>query len=460
MKIPTSYRPLIILLIGIVLVAGYALLSEDMSKPPVEAKGLSIKTWTTNNGARVFYVPATSLPMVDVRVVFDAGSARDGKQYGIAQLTNNLLSQGAGEWNAQQLAERFEDVGANFSTNALRDMAVVSLRSLTEKEWLDTALQTMATIIRKPRFDKHAVERERQLQLVAIEEQQQSPEAIAEKLFYKNLYGNHPYAHPGIGNKQSLTAIKREDLIAFHKQYYVGKNAIVAIVGNVDEKQAHKIANQLVGDLPRGDKAAAIPEPQALTKAVAIKHVYPTTQTHLLAGVIGTQRGDKDYFPLYVGNHILGGGGFSSRMMKEIREKRGLAYSAYSYFLPMRVRGPFQLGAQTRNEKAGETLGLMKEVLKKFVNDGPTVDELEHAKRNITGGFPLKLDSNKDIIQYLAMIGFYGLPLDYLNKFNQHVNAVTIAQIKDAFKRRVDPEKLLTVVVGADVKEKSYKPAE
>ena len=459
MNIPTSYRPLIILIIGIVLVASYAWLSDDISQP-TEVKGLAIQTWKTSNGARVYFVPANGLPMVDVRVVFDAGSARDGKQFGVSQLTNSLLAEGAGDWSAQQLAERFENVGANFGTESLRDMAVISLRSLTEKEWLSTSLETMATIISKPRFESDAVERERQLQLVSIQNQEQSPGAIAGKLFFEKLYGDHPYAHQSKGNTDSITALTRENLIAFHKEYYVGKNAVVAIVGNVDEKQARKIANQVVGDLSRGDKPDVLPEPKMLSKAEHVKHVHPTTQSHLLAGVIGVKRGDEDYFPLYVGNHILGGSGFSSRMMDEIREKRGLAYSAYSYFSPMRVNGPFQLGAQTRNEKAEETLGLIKEVLSKFINEGPTADELEHTKRNITGGFPLKLDSNKDIIQYLAMIGFYELPLDYLNNFNQHVSDVTIEQIKDAYKRRVDPDKLLTVVVGADVKEKFFKPVE
>lgn len=459
MKIPTSYRPLIILVIGIVLIGGYAWLSEDITTT-VETKGLEIQTWKTKNGARVYFVPANTLPMVDVRVVFDAGSARDGQQFGISQLTNTLLSQGAGDWSAQQLAERFEDAGARFGAEALRDMAVISLRSLTDKEWLDTALQTMATIVSKPRFDNDAIERERQLQLVGIQDQEQSPGAIASKLFFEKLYGDHPYAHSSNGNKETVAALTRVDLLAFHKKYYVGRNATVAIVGNVSEKQAREIASHIVADLPKGDKAAELPAPQGLTKAEHTMHVHPTTQSHLLAGVVGMQRGDKDYFPLYVGNHILGGSGFSSRMMDEIREKRGLAYSAYSYFTPMRVSGPFQLGAQTRNETAEETMGLIKEVLTKFINEGPAPDELEHTKSNITGGFPLKLDSNKDIIQYLALIGFYELPLDYLNNFNQHINAVTIEQIKDAFKRRVDPDKLLTVVVGADVKDKFYKPAE
>ena len=324
MKIPTTYRPLIILVIGIVLVASYAWLSDDISQP-TEVKGLAIQTWKTSNGARVYYVPANGLPMIDVRVVFDAGSARDGKQFGVSQFTNALLAEGAGDWSAQQLAERFEDVGANFGNESLRDMAVISLRSLTEKEWLNTALETMATIISKPQFETVAVERVRQLLLVSLEDQAQSPGAIAGKLFFEKLYGDHPYAHSSSGNKENITALTREDLIAFHKQFYVGKNAVVAIVGNVDKKQARKIANQVVGGLPKGKKPALVPEPKVLAKAEHVKHVHPTTQSHLLAGVIGVKRGDEDYFPLYVGNHILGGSGFSSRMMDEIREKRGLA---------------------------------------------------------------------------------------------------------------------------------------
>jgi zinc protease len=160
------------------------------------------------------------------------------------------------------------------------------------------------------------------------------------------------------------------------------------------------------------------------------------------------RRGDPDYLPLYVGNHILGGSGLVSRISDEVREKRGLSYSAYSYFVPMRVAGPFTLGLQTRNENRAEALAVLRQTLARYVGEGPTDEELLAAKKNITGGFPLNIDSNSDILGYIAMIGFYGLPLDYLDTFNQRVEAVTAAQIRDAFARRVHPERMVTVTVG------------
>jgi zinc protease len=165
-------------------------------------------------------------------------------------------------------------------------------------------------------------------------------------------------------------------------------------------------------------------------------------------GQPGVRRGDPDYFALYVGNQILGGGGLVSRISEEVREKRGLSYSAYSYFLPMRADGPFVLGLQTRNDSADEALKVLRQTLVDFRNDGPTGKELEAAKRNITGGFPLKIDSNSDILGYIAMIGFYKLPLDYLDTFNGKIEAVTAKQIRDAFQRRVDPDRMVTVTVG------------
>jgi zinc protease len=185
-----------------------------------------------------------------------------------------------------------------------------------------------------------------------------------------------------------------------------------------------------------------------LMKAVVERISFPSTQSHLYLGQPGMQRGDADYFPLYVGNHILGGSGLVSQLSEEVREKRGLSYSVYSYFLPMRQPGIFQLALQTKNEQAGEALAVLRATLQRFVDEGPSEEELKAAKQNITGGFPLRISSNKKIIEYLAVIGFYDLPLDYLDRFNERVAAVTRAQIREAFKRRVDPARLVTVQVG------------
>ncbi|MEJ2361940.1 MAG: pitrilysin family protein [Gammaproteobacteria bacterium] len=440
--------PFIILLAIISVVLFYVLRGQDVVFHAHKTAGLDIETWQTDNGARVYYVSAPQLPMVDIRVVFNAGSARDGNKPGLAHLTNTLLADGAGDWDTNQIVSRFDSVGAQFSTTAKRDMAVVSLRSLTDKDWFNTALTTMAAILQKPMFQQSELARERQRTLVALRNQQESPDALAQLAFYKALYRGQPYATPSLGTKDSVSALNRQDVMDFYKKYYVADNAIIVIVGDVDKAGARHIARELLGPLPKGDAAPALPRVKALDKADTIKIQHPSTQTTIWVGQPGETRTDPDYFPLYVGNHILGGSGFSSRILQEIRVKRGLAYSAYSYFFPMASQGPFVMGLQTKNGQAKEALGLLMKTLKDFMAKGPTREELEDAKKNITGGFPLRLDSNRKITEYVAMLGFYQLPLDYLKTFNKKIEKVTRAQIVDAFRRRIHPDKMLTVMVG------------
>lgn len=416
-----------------------------------------IQTWKTDNGAKVLYVYAPQLPMVDLRIVFDAGSARDGKQAGLANMTSTMLSKGAGDWDTDALAERFDSVGAVFSTSAMRDMASLSLRSLNDQKLLDKAVLTLQTVLTQPRFDNKELARMRRQMLIALKAQLQSPGAIANKMFYRALYGRHPYASPSLGTKDSIKTITRKDLRAFYKRYYVAGNALIAIVGDVDLRQAKQLANKLLSRLPKGQPAPALAQVAALKKAQVLRKTYPSSQTHVLVGQPGLRRGDADYFALYVGNHILGGSGFGSRIMKEIREKRGLAYSSYSYFIPMRGLGPFQMGLQTSNDQRDEALALLNKILRNFIKHGPTKKEMQQAIKNITGGFPLRIDSNKDIIGYIAMIGFYDLPLNYLETFNANVEAVTAAKVQDAFRRRIHPDRLVTVLVGGDAPQKNDK---
>lgn len=440
----------LLMLFGLV-IAGCGTTPEQItnaSQAVDNTNGLTIENWQTKNGARVLYVHAPQLPMVDVRIVFDAGSARDQGRAGLASCTNSLLNHGAGKWNTNALAERFDSVGAQFSNSAARDMAVLQLRSLTDAPLLEKAISTMTAIVNQPHFDKAELGRLRKQVLISLKNQLQSPGTIADKAFYRTLYQQHPYATPTAGELETVKAITRKDILAFYKQYYVGRNAVVAIVGALDKTEAKQIAERLVGNLPAGNRAPALPEVKALLQAKVVQDTYPSTQTHILVGQPGMRRGDPDYFDLYVGNHILGGGGFGSRIMKVIRDENGLAYSAYSYFLPMREDGPFVMGLQTKNESRDQALALLDKTLREFIEQGPTEDELLHAKKNITGGFPLRIDSNRDIVEYIAMLGFYDLPLDYLNTFNSKVNAVSLESIKDAFARRVDPGKLLTVTVG------------
>ncbi len=407
-----------------------------------------IQHWKTSNGARVYFVAAPQLPMLDIRVVFDAGSARDGKLPGLALMTNALLDAGAGDLDEEAIAERLEGLGAQLSSSALRDMAMVSLRSLSDARYLDPAVAILARIIGEPRFPEEVFQRERKRLLVSLRAEQQSPGDIASKAFYRAIYGEHPYASPVNGTEESLQALRRSDLQRFHQRYYVAANAVVALVGDLSREEAEKLAEKLVAPLSTGTGAPSLPAVKPLAGAVERSLPHPSTQTHILLGQPGMTRTDPDYMALYVGNHILGGSGFGSRIMTEIREKRGLAYSAYSFFLPMRRKGPFQMGLQTRNETAAEAERLLREILVRFIEEGPTEKELIAAKKNITGSFPLRIDSNRDILEYIAMIGFYGLPLDYLETFNQRVEAVTGEAIRDAFRRRIDPQRLAAIRVG------------
>ncbi len=409
-----------------------------------------IQHWQTQNGAKVYFVAAPELPMVDIQIVFDAASARDGDLPGLALLTTGLLEEGAGGLNADEIADRFAAVGAKFGANSHRDMSVISLRSLTDPALLDSAIDTLATIIGKPDFPENALQRERNRLLIALQGKKQSPDAIADETFYKAIYGDHPYANQPMGNEESVQKIKREHLIKHHQQYYVGRNAVVAIVGAANKKQAAALAEAVVGALPAGQAADNIADVASLKEGELIRKPFPSSQTHILVGQPTIRRGDKERFALYVGNHILGGSGLVSVLGEEIREKRGLSYSTYSYFSPMRQRGPFQMGLQTRNDQAQEALDVLKATLKSYIKTGPTEEQLVAAKKNITGGFALNLDSNRKIVENIAMIGFYQLPLDYLDTYTDKIEAVTTKQIRRAFRQHLDPDRMATVMVGGE----------
>lgn len=407
-----------------------------------------IEHWTTKNGARVYFVHAPELPMVDMRIVFDAGAARDESDPGLAILSNGLMPEGAGGLTANEIAERFESIGARFGNSTHRDMATLSLRTLSEKTIFDKAVATLTTILTRPDFPKSAFERERSRLLTTLKRHKQSPGSQADEAFFGAVYEGHPYRLMSTGTEAGINGLTINKLKSFYKNYYVGRNAILAIVGDIDRSAAEQLAEILLGQLPEGQPAANLPKVMALKEGKIIRINHPSAQTHILVGQPGMKRGDSDYFALYVGNHMLGGSGLVARLSNEIREKRGLAYSSYSYFMPMRERGPFTIGLQTKNASAEEALAVLRETIGQFIKEGPTAKELEASKKNITGGFPLRISSNKKIINYIGMIGFYKLPLDYLDTFNRKVQAVTIEDIKKAFQKRIHMDKMVTVMVG------------
>lgn len=416
--------------------------------PLVAWSGPKIEQWQTAKGAKVYYVHNPELPMVDIRVVFAAGSAFDGEKYGLATLTSMLLDKGAGSWDADLVARRLENVGARLDSGVSRDSTWLHLRSLTEPDKLEVAVATMRKILARPRFAEEDFEREKRRLLLALKQREESPDQLASMMFFKAIYGAHPYAHPPEGEVETAKAIGREDLEAFHRRFYVAKNGLVVIVGALGRGQAKAVAEKLMEDLPAGEPAPSIPEVEQVSSDKMQHKPFPSAQTHIVTGMPVIVRDDPDYFPLYVGNHILGGGGFTSRLVKEVREKRGLSYGVASYFLPLKQKGPYLASLQTRNDQAQAALKVLQQTIRAYLERGPSEEELTAAKKNLTGGFVLNYDSNAELADYVAMIAFYGLPLDYLDTFTQKVEEVTSKAVTDAFRRRLDPDQFKTVLVG------------
>lgn len=434
----------------LILAAGALLIS---SAPRAESV-LPVETWQTDNGANVLFYATDSLPMVDARVIFDAGSARDPEgKGGTASLTASLLEEGTTERDAKAIADGFARVGAEFSASANLESTAVRLRSLTEDDWLWPAVELMAEVVAHPAFRDGDIQRERKRQLRAIQSRQQSAQAVASDALRKAAFGDHPYAHPTQGTRESVEAIEPDDVRAFHDRHFVADNATVVIVGDLDRQAAERLADTLTAELPTGSAPPALPEVPPLNESETRRIDFPSEQSTVLIALDGIPRKHEDYLPLYVGNHVLGGSGFASRLMSELREKRGLAYSTYSYLMPLRAGGRLVMGIQTRNDQVDTALSLMTEELSGFIENGPTDEELADSQANIVGGFPMRLNSNSKITEQIGALSFLDLPLDYFDDYTDRVEAVDDGDIRQAFDQHVDPERRVVVIVGPEAKE-------
>ena len=410
--------------------------------------GVKIEHWVSPSGARVYFVESRVLPMLDVQVDFAAGSMFDpaGKS-GLAAMTRGGLDLGAGGRDETAIAEQLADIGATLGGGADTDRASVALRTLSAKDKREPAFDILRSVLHQPMFDAAIFAREKARTIAGLKEALTRPDSIAGKAFWAAMYPNHPYGQQA--SPESVAALSRDDLVGFHGRYYSAANASITLVGDISRAEAEKLAESLAAGLPKGE-AAAMPAAPVVPKGSTIKLPHPASQAHVYIGLPAIERGNPDYFPLLVGSYTLGGGGFVSRLMKEVRDKRGYAYSVYSYFAPMKQTGPFQIGLQTKRSQAKDAIKVAREVLDGFLKNGPSEEELAAAKANLTGSFPLRLDSNKKLLDNASVIGFYGLPLDYLDQYQAKVQAVTVDAIKEAFSRRVRPANLITVTVAAD----------
>ncbi len=419
---------------------------------------LPIQHWTLPSGAQVYLITSPSIPMLDVQIDFDAGSRRDpAGQAGLASVTARMLSAGVTAQGAQpaldenQLSEAWADLGASFGASAGSDRMSFSLRSLTYPDLLTQAVQLAARQLGASAFPEEIWQREREKISASLKESATRPASIAGKQFARAVYGDHPYGYQS--TEQSLARINVADMRALHASLIQPCRAKLSMVGALTRAQAEPLAAALLSRLAQGSSASCAPLPEVPEVAVLQQGgdfplPFPSAQAHVLIGQPGFKRDDPDFFALTVGNHILGGSGMTSKLFAELREKRGLSYSVYSYFSPGRHAGAFTLGLQTRPDQAVQAVQVARDVLRRFVAEGPTEDELKAAKDNLIGGFPLLVDSNRKLLGNVANIAWNGLSLDYLLTWTQRIERISAADVKAAFARKLQPDRMVTVVVG------------
>ncbi len=418
---------------------------------------LPIEHWTQPNGAQVWLVQSPTLPMVDVQIDFDAGSRRDpADKAGLASAAANLLTKGVrqvGEAPAideNALGEAWADLGALFNAGADRDALSISLRSLTDPALLERAATLMSRQIGQPAWPAEVWQRERARWSASILESDTRPGTVSGKAFAKAVYGDHPYGQRA--TPETLERIDIADMRAYAERNLLACRAKVSIVGAVSRAQAQSLVETLLTHVPAGENCAPLPSVPAvepLQKAEEVALPFASAQAYVLIGQPGFERSDPDFLALLVGNHILGGGGFTSLLTHEVREKRGLSYSVSSGFSPGLNAGAFVIGFQTRPDQAAEALKVSRDVLTQFIAKGPTKVQLQAAKDNLIGSFPLRIDSNSKLLGNLVNIATNGLPLDYLEGWTVRVAALTAEDVRTAMAKTLQPDRMATVVLGA-----------
>ena len=431
----------------------FGFLSAVHAIPPIE----KLETF---KGAKAYLVQTRSLPMVDIEVSIDAGDRYDpeGKS-GLADMTAGLMKYGArngsGLLNEAQIADEMADLGATIALSVSGERAILRIRTLSREDLLKRAVQLAAAMLSEPTYDPQVIAREKQRVITNLLEAETKPEYVLEKRFKKLVYGAYPLANsPSV---KSIGAISAADLKQFHQQFYRGDRMIVSIVGDVSSMQANDIVQALLKKIPQsGSTINPLPQlPRSPIEPLAQREVqipFDSQQAHIAMGMTAVTRSNPDYFPLLVGNYVLGGGGFVSRLMSEVREKRGLAYSVFSYFSPGKDAGIFQAGLQTKSDQGSVALEVLSNTIAKFISDGPTPSELAAAKSNLINGYPLRIDNNRKLLDNVSSIVWNDLPLDTLETWTKQVEAVTLEQVTAAFQKYLAMDRMKIVVLGAQNK--------
>ncbi len=426
---------------------GGVLLALALLSLPAAAVGPAVVERTLPNGAALLVSEQKALPIVLVTALLDAGSRRDpASAFGLANLTAETLTEGTDRRSANEIAAAIEFIGGGLSAAAGVDYATVSLRVLSKD--LDTGLELFAETLTEPAFPSEELARAKEATLAAIRSSEDDPTDVANREFGRVLYGSHPYAHPTEGDAASVEAIDRDDLQRFYEQNYGPQRAAIVVVGDVDVDDIEKRLAAALGAWRKRPQPALDPSEPSPDTARPVEIDRPVTQASIVIGHRGVARSNPDFEAIRVMNYVLGGGGFSSRLMEKIRNQAGLVYSVSSYFSGGELPGSFRVIMQTKNESVARAIELARGEIAAVARDGITEDELRDAKRYLTGSFPLSLDSNGEIASFIARSWFLGLGLDAAEKQLQQVEAVTLDDVRRVAQRYLRPQQLLEVVVA------------
>src|SRR3990167_3381805 len=408
----------------------------------------TIEHWETSDQTPIYFIQSNSVPMVEIKLLFNAGSAYDGASFGLAALTNAFFAEGAGNLTAQAIAENFDEIGAQFDVEVDKSTASINLLTLTDPVNLSSALSLFNIVVSQLNFSESTFTRIKNQQLVAIKDREQQPNIIAKENFYQQLYNNTPYAHPVLGIEDSINAITKQQVMQFYQHFYTARNASILIVGDISATQAKTIAEEVIKGLPVGERQALTIKAKPLTQGKLINIHFPANQTYWWLGNLSVDNLSSDSFALIVANQIIGGSGLTSLLAESVREQHSLTYDISSELVPVFGLQPFIIVLQSKNNTAAQAVLLTKKILANFITEGPTSLQLEQAKKFLIGNFYISFASNRELMASLTFLVKYHYTLNYLSTYAQNINDVSIKHVRQVLEQYLNPEIFLLVSVG------------
>ena len=406
------------------------------------------------NGMTLLLAEKHDLPVVFVSMAITAGSmVEPGDKPGLASITASLLTQGTAKRTANQISREIDFIGGSLTTSGGDDFASAGLRVL--KKDIRTGLDLLADVLRNPAFDQKEIDRKVKATLAEIQRQKEEPSVVAGEAFDKAVFGNHPYGRTNDDIAAYLPKLTRQDIIAFYTARYKPNNTIIAVVGDVTEKELLALLNEYFNSWQKKEQPLhAFAQPPVIDKTAVKKIDMRITQANIAMGHVGISRENPDFYACAVMNYILGGGGFTSRLMDNIRDNKGLAYDVHSGFAAQKEPGSFTVTIQTKNESANEVIAETLKEVRRMQSEPVSEKELDDAKAYLTGSFPLRMDTSAKIAGMLTSVEIYNLGLDYPQKYPALINAVTRADIQRVAKKYLRPDNMLIVVVADQEKAK------